>query len=157
MIPDGAAGIDVTLGAMSAYVQEYKKSIAVRECALRLTGSLMQKDWASELTALHGFVRDYIRYVNDPVDVELVQTPDKTLEYEAGDCDDKCTLLAALLESIGHPTRFVAIGFQRGIYSHVYVECNVNDVWYPLETTEPVEAGWGPGHLPVACEMIREN
>lgn len=144
MIPEGPAGIAATLRAMSRMVKEYKKSMHVRETALGLLVQCNQKDWACEVRNLHAFVRDHIRYVGDITDVETVQTPDKTLEYQAGDCDDKSTLLAALLESIGHPTRFIAIGFQSGIYSHVYVETKIGNKWVPLETTEDVEAGWEP-------------
>ncbi len=129
---------------MGRLVREYKKSMAVRGTALRLTASCEQKDWSCEVRSLHAFVRDNIRYVGDITNVETVQSPDKTLEYGAGDCDDKSTLLCALLESIGHPTRFVAIGFQAGVYSHVYCETKIGSSWIPLETTEPVEAGWSP-------------
>jgi transglutaminase-like putative cysteine protease len=65
----------------------------------------------------------------------------------AGDCDDKSVLLAALLESIGHPTRFVAIGFQPDDFEHVFVETKIADRWISLETTEPVEIGWMPQHI----------
>ena len=144
LIPDGVPGIAATLKAMGGMVRQYKKSLAVRGNALRLTSQCNQKDWSCEVKSLHAFVRDYIRYVGDVTDVETVQSPDKTLEFGAGDCDDKSVLLAALLESIGHPTRFVAIGFEPGLYSHVYVETKIGASWIPLETTENVEVGWQP-------------
>lgn len=144
MIPDGAPGIAATLKIMSRIVKEFKKSMTVRNTALSLIASCAQKDWSCEVRNLHAFVRDSIRYVGDITDVETVQTPDKTLELQAGDCDDKSLLLASLLESIGHPTRFTAIGFQPGVYSHVYVETKIGNAWIPLETTEDVEAGWEP-------------
>lgn len=144
MIPEGIPGISATLKVMGGLVKQYKKSMAVRNMALSLTQSCLQKDWACEVRSLHQYVRDNIRYVNDITDVETVQTPDKTLELGAGDCDDKSVLLCALLESIGHPTRFVAIGFEPGIYSHVYCATKVGAQWVPLETTEYVEAGWEP-------------
>ena len=37
--------------------------------------------------------------------VETVQTPLRTLENEAGDCDDKSLLTATLLETFGFSTR----------------------------------------------------
>ncbi len=151
MIPEGAAGIQATLKAMSGIVKMYKKNMSVRNQALTLIRGCQQKDFACEVRSLHAFVRDYVRYANDITDVETVQTPDITLQNRAGDCDDKSTLLASLLESIGHPTRFVAIGFEPGIYSHVYVETLIGQNWIPLETTEPVEAGWSPDPIMIKC------
>ena len=76
--------------------------------------------------------------------METVATPDATLESGQGECDDKATLVAAMLEAIGHPTRFVAIGFEPGILDHVYTETMIGPRWYTVETTEPVEVGWVP-------------
>lgn len=156
-IPDGVAGISSTLKAMSMFVKQGKRDMTIREKALQLIATCSQKDWACEVRALHAYVRDYIRYVNDIDDVETVQDPVYTLEQQAGDCDDKSTLLAALLGAIGHPTRFVAIGFQTGIYSHVYVETLIGAKWIPLETTEDVEAGWGPPALAIRARMTQYN
>lgn len=125
-------------------VRDGKKNLIVRHAALSLTSNCRQKDYSCEVRALHGFVRDNIRYVQDIRDVETIAVPGKTLELAAGDCDDKSVLLATMLESIGHPTRFTAIGFEPGIYAHVYVETKIGESWIPLETTEPWEAGEEP-------------
>jgi transglutaminase-like putative cysteine protease len=144
IIPDGVPGIVATLKIMSAYVEAGKKSMTVRDKVLSLTQSLGQKDFVAEIKALHRFVRDDIRYLMDPCDVELVQHPDATLRNRQGDCDDKSTLMCAMLESIGHPTRFVAIGFEPNIYEHVYCETLIGERWVSCETTEDVEIGWQP-------------
>lgn len=156
MIPDGVPGIGVTLAMMSELSREGRKSMAVRNQALRLIAPLAQKDWAGEITALHAFVRDEIRYCNDPDECELIQTPDKTLELKAGDCDDKSILLAALLGAIGHPARYRAVGFQPGLFEHVYVETKIRDTWIPLETTEPVEVGWQPPESEIVVSLYRK-
>lgn len=119
----------------------------MRETALDLTNGQRQKDWSAEVRALHSFVRDRIRYIRDIRGVETLHTPEKILDQEQGDCDDKSVLLASLLESIGHPTRFVAIGFKPGTFSHVFVETKIGDKWIALETTEPVEMGWRPARI----------
>lgn len=143
-IPDGKAGVIETLRIMGQFAKEGKKSLFVRQAAMRATQSCNQKDYFCEARRCQEFVRDNIRYVQDIDGVETVATPDKTLESLAGDCDDKSTLLAAMLMSIGHPARYVAIGFQPGVFEHVYVETLVNNRWIPLESTEPVDAGWSP-------------
>lgn len=129
---------------MRRFTEQYKTHPTIRELALRLTRNLPQKDYASEQRVLWDYVKNNIRYVRDIHEVETVQTPLKTLEYGAGDCDDKSSLLACLLESLGHPTRFYAMGFRAGNLCHVMVESLLNGRWVPLETTEPVSIGWTP-------------
>lgn len=143
-IPSGAAGVLATLKIMSALVRRAKKTLPIRQTAAQLVNGYKQKDWISEIKKLHAFVRDEIRYVKDIRGVETLHTPARILEQQYGDCDDKSVLLASLLESIGHPTRFVAIGFRPGNYSHVYVETKVGEKWLSLETTEDVGVGWAP-------------
>jgi transglutaminase-like putative cysteine protease len=145
LIQGGPEGTAVTLRAMVKLVRQYRRDPGVMQLARELVRDLRQYDHAGEIKALHAFVRDHIRYTNDPKDVELLQTPRATLEMRTGDCDDKSTLLAALLESIGRPARFVAVGFKPfSNYQHVLVETRNGKGWMPLETIKPVEAGWGP-------------
>jgi len=143
-IPSGKAGVIATLKLMSRLAKEGKKTLPIRQTALQLVNGERQKDWTEEVNRIFEFVRDKIRYVRDVRGVETLQTPEKTLEFGQGDCDDKSTLLASLLESIGHPTRFVAIGFKPDHYAHVYVETKIGANWIGLETTEPVSMGWSP-------------
>lgn len=148
-IPSGREGIKLTLQAMSRLVRAFKKDPGIREVAAKLVRALPQYDRVGEVKALHAFVRDSIRYTNDISGVETLQTPKATLELGIGDCDDKSTLLAALLESIGRPTRFAAVGFtENGGHSHVLVEVRSGKRgWVPLETIKQVEAGWGPANV----------
>lgn len=144
MVPSGPAGVAATLKAMVKLAREYKKDSGVREVAARLVRDLPQYDRGGEVRALHAFVRDSIRYTNDIRGVETLQTPRVTLETGVGDCDDKSTLLAALLEAIGKKTRFVAVGMNARPLSHVLVEVRHGTKWVPLETIRPVEVGWQP-------------
>lgn len=124
----------------------------IRELAMSLTNQLQQRDWRNEVRALHGFVRDQIRWVNDRIGAEVVQTPEKTLEIGTGNSDDKATLLATLLLSIGHPTRFVAVGVTASVYSRIYVETRIGSRWIRLDTTEAIEIGWSPAAVKARME-----
>lgn len=149
-IPSGRAGIKLTLQAMSRLVRAFKKDPGIIEIACSLVRNLPQYDKVGEVKALHAFVRDHIRYTNDVTGVETVRTPRATLEQGVGDCDDKSTLLAALLEAIGRPTRFAAVGFSEGgplVHVLVEVRAGKSGRWVPLETIKPVEAGWGPANV----------
>ena len=153
-IPTGAAGVKATLALMSQLVKEYKIHPAIRDMALRLTANLPQKDYQSELQSIFNYVQRHIRYTRDIAGIETIQTPAVTLQKAAGDCDDKSTLLAALLESIGFPTRFRAMGFT-GNYCHVITEVLLNGKWLSLDATEPEKMGWAPGNS--TMNMYKEN
>ena len=140
---------------MRRLVKQYKVRPEIRETALNLIQFLPQKDWHGELNAVYQFVKNRIRYVRDIRGVETVQTPLKTLEYGQGDCDDKVTLLAALLSAIGFKTRFKAIGFKPDQYVHVFLEVFINGKWLPMETTENVSIGWRPPYYRAA--MVVDN
>lgn len=154
-IPEGNSGVRTTLNLMSKLVKHGKQSIAVRNQAGKLTRNLKQKDWLSEVKAIHDFVQNEIRYTKDIRGIETIQTPEVTLNNRYGDCDDKSTLTATLLETIGHPTRFVACGFNGNGLSHVFVQTKIGNHWVSVETTEPVKLGWTPPRI--TCRMVVHN
>lgn len=150
-IPGGVDGTRATLNFMREFVRNAVRNPdqIVRSKAEQLVRHLPERDWIGQIHALHAFVRDSIRYLRDPVGVERVATPEDTLDIGQGDCDDKATLLAALLESIGHPSRFVALAFDGGPFSHVLVETRVgSSSWMPLETIINRPPGWYPSGNP---------
>ena len=126
---------------MRQLVRRYKTALPIRQLAMSLSSHNLQKDYVAEVKNIHRYVRDEIRYIKDVRGVETIQTPLKTLEIGQGDCDDKSTLAASMLESIGHPTRFIAIGFTPGLFAHVFIETKIGDKWIALETTEPWPLG----------------
>lgn len=148
---DTVGATKATLDAMVRMVRGSKKDMGVNTLARQLLanarGRANQKNYYDFIRCLQHFVRDCIRYVPDPKDMEMVQTPQRTLDIRTGDCDDKATLLAALLTSINIPTRFVAVGYTApdAPYSHVFVEAKYGANWLPLET---IMDGWEPGRLP---------
>jgi len=144
-LPGGATGTSVTLNHMVKLARDGAKDPLVIQTAGALVKNLPQYDRLGEIQALHAYVRDAIRYTNDPVDMELLRTPRAIIEDGVGDCDDKSTLLAALLRAIGRPSRFVAIAMNGSDqYSHVLVQTPWNKGYMTLETIKPVAAGWSP-------------
>ena len=154
-IPSGREGVRATLRIMRDIVKRWRKALPIRELALNLVGDLAGKDFPGEVANIHAWVRDNIRYVKDINGVETIATPDRTLMYGQGDCDDQCVLLASLLESIGHNTRFVAIGTRSPFsFNHVFCETQIGPHWVSVETTEPVEMGWRPEN--VLATMVQD-
>ena len=127
----------------------------VRNQAIELTRSCPSKDFRCEIMRVYEYVDEDIRFVKDVHGVETLQTPERTLELGVGDCDDQSILLSSLLESIGHATRFVALGFQPGTFSHVLTETKIGPNWLSLETTVPGSyPGWYPPR--VLARMIQK-
>lgn len=149
-IPSGPEGTRETLRRMAALVREYRKNADLRELALELTRPLRSRDYVGEVREIHAFVSRTIRYTRDVTETETLQTPLRTIQSRAGDCDDHSILTATLLQSIGHhPVRFVAMGFAPSgdAYSHVLTETRIGGArWLPLETTLAKPFGWSPPH-----------
>lgn len=155
-LPPGEPGTHRTLTLMRAMVKQFKRAPVIRGTALDLISDVAPKDWRGEVSAVFRYVRDHIRYTRDVAGLETLQIPTVTMDDAAGDCDDKSTLLASLLESIGHPTRFVAVGYTKpGEYSHVYVETRIGPRWVPLDATMPYDVGWSP--RPPIARMVVHN
>jgi hypothetical protein len=88
---------------------------SVRQEALWLTAKA--PDTLSKLRALTEFVQKEIRYVAIEIGIGGYK-PHKalsTLSNHYGDCKDKATLLAALLESVGVPSHYLLVHTERGL------------------------------------------
>jgi len=154
-ISGGVTGVLETLAQMRKMVNQSRVSPQIRQTATQAVFLTPEKDEWSEVNALFSLVRDNVRYVKDIYDVETLSTPEKTLEGRIGDCDDQTTLLAALLESVGYPTRFVVAGYHGPDYEHVYLQTWAGDGWINLDPTEPNAMGWEPpGATIIAYEVV---
>lgn len=152
-IPEGMPGAIATLKVMAQLARDSLREASqqIRETALSIVGGA---GYVGQVRALQTWVQDNIAYVLDPIDstggVELVQTPQKTLDYKAGDCDDQSVLMASMLSAIGHPARYIAVGMNGGPLSHVLVQTKIgatgNDCkdWVAVETIRPEPMGWFP-------------
>lgn len=133
---------------MAALVLEYRRHPNVRALAIEITRPLRARDHYGEIAAVRRFVMQIIKYVRDTANVETLQTPIRTLQWRAGDCDDQSILVATLLQSIGHASvRFLAMGFAAngGAFSHVVTQARIGSRWVAIETTVPdTRLGWEP-------------
>lgn len=154
-LANGYQGVIATLAAMRALVDQYKTDVQIRQIATQIIFLTPEKDEFSEACALFEFVRDNIRYVKDVHGVETLATPVITLATKIGDCDDQTTLLAALLESVGYPTRFVIAAYHYpDEFEHVYMQACVAGEWLAMDATEQCALGWEP---PGAVTLQIEN
>lgn len=126
---------------MAQLANDGSENMDVRNKAVDLCSGLLQKDFVGEAKVCYEFVRDQIRYIRDMKGVELLHHAELVLKIGAGDCDDKCILLAAMLTSIGHPCRFIAMSHAPDRFSHVWMQDHLDGKWVDLEATEPVQFG----------------
>ena len=96
--------------------------------------------------AAQKWIQTHIRYLREWP--EVYASPFRTLEWEAGDCDDQVILLATLLRGAKIPARaafafWTDNGQRKG---HVWTDFYDRDAerWQPLETVRPVKYGWNP-------------
>jgi transglutaminase-like putative cysteine protease len=143
-IPDGNAGIGATLDAMVNLTRQFRTELAIRRLGEQIVAAVPGKSWHGEADAVQNWVRNNIRYTMDVADVETLKTPLALLYDRFGDCDDMALLAGTLLNSIGHPVRYVATSSNGVDYDHVYTETKIGARWVGVETTEDVALGWKP-------------
>lgn len=124
-----------------------RKSPIIRAKAVEIVRYVPAKDHRGRIHAIWEWVKDHVTYIRDIHEVETLHWPTQVLEQMYGDCDDQAMLVAALLESVGIPTRFKAVGFSPGQLSHVYAQARLGSGWIALETTQPVKLGWQPPNI----------
>ena len=138
--PDGFPHAAATVKKMGQLIREFSSKYDIRHLATEITKDIPSKSATKELYALYQWVRRNIRYRKDPRFLEWLQTPTRILKEGAGDCDCIATLIGALAESLGHPTRIITVGETKTTPRHVAVEAWDGKRWVMLD---PVLEGSG--------------
>ena len=147
----GMAGTDRTIRTMQRLVTDGRTHPDIVFLAQQLSRKRHRKDYAGRANEIFHWVQRNIHYVEDPVDTELLRTPDMVLKFKAGDCDDQAILFSALCQAVGLRTRFKAIKANKDkprSFSHVYSEVQIPNVgWVPADTiVEKANLGWEAPH-----------
>lgn len=138
--PNGLGHAIDTVQRMTQLATHASQRLNVRRLATKITAAVPSKDPKGELAAIYKWVRHTIRYRRDPIGLEWVQSPARTVAERAGDCDDLATLIAALAQSLGHRTRFATVGKTLDRPSHVYAEAWTGSEWIALDPVlEPMQ------------------
>lgn len=147
-IPGGYAGTRATIERMRLKVDEAKKNPEVISLASDIVQSVRERDHRGELEAIVRWVKQNVRYVNDPQGVELIQSPLYTIKRGAGDCDDYSILINSLAAALGYNTAFKTIKADPNYpyeFSHVYSLINIDGKWIPADGSQRhKEVGWDP-------------
>lgn len=154
-IPSGARGTTATLKKMAELTVEGSQDpYFVEEYARPLARGLASKDYVGEARNILRWVKDTIRYTQDPYSLEWLQSPGWTVCVEGmGDCDDMCSTIGCLALALGHGCTFRALKLDPNNpseFSHVYCLINIrDDKLGPISlAADPVpevaELGWEP-------------
>lgn len=130
---------------MVRLTRQWRRDAGIWKLAREILQGVPAQNSRAEIDRFFHWVKRHIRYTQDVRDVETLATPKATLEVHAGDCDDMAILLATLLESTSHPTRFVALAFGNEPFSHVITETRLGAGWVALDpTVAKATVGWRP-------------
>lgn len=130
-IPWGDFGVTKTLNMMADMVNAAVDSPQVVYAARRLAVMGGVRNDLGQAYTIRAWLASVWRFVSDPLDRELLITPDELLNslardgYIAGDCDEAAVLGAALAKAIGFRVVIYALAFpddneQGDRYQHVY-------------------------------------
>lgn len=153
-IPDGQPGLHRKIAVIRDLVHQAKRDPEFRQATLEAVRQVPERDWSGEIRQVVRFVRK-MRYTRDPYDpegLELFIDPRLSIHQvragqAAGDCDDQVLLASAMLETLGHPTRYRVGGRELGDYGHIWIEVlHPRRGWVPIELTRRrAPVGWDPG------------
>lgn len=152
----GDAGVTQTLARMAQLANDGQKSPVVVNYARLIT--LGSGQWQGLGAArIFNFLARVWRYVDDPVDTELLVSPDEMLNAcEAqgvimGDCDEAAILGAALGKAVGIAATFTVLAFATDPdrFAHVYATLLPTDgPPVDLDVTRP------PGRVPPVTRVV---
>jgi len=163
-IARGAEGLQHKFRALRELVDQAKADPVFRQRSIDVVRHVRERDVGGEVRAVSAYARR-LRYQSDPAGVELFTDPRILMAQiegwrpgtAAGDCDDYVGLAAAMLESLGRPTRFVVGGDERGDGGrHIWLEVRSPRGWIPIDdTVRSMAPGWSPE--PSFADITRER
>jgi transglutaminase-like putative cysteine protease len=155
----GQRGTVETLALMSQLAREGSVNPDVRRFVAQLLDQRgTGRSPLETIRTLFDFVQNDVAYLRDHPNVEELRTVPRALRERRGDCDDKSTLLAALLMAARVPVRLFwrVIGMRPGsdAFSHVYVVAHLAGQRLALDTTHTGSRfGWEFPSPAIAAEV----
>ena len=120
----------------------------LRKLALNITSGCEARDKMCEAQQIFDYVQANVRYTGDigavkmpggsVEQIDLFQSPQRTLEFGGGDCDDHSGACAALLALNGIDAYLKVTSETRNDdWSHIYCVANIDGKMIALDTTLP--------------------
>jgi Transglutaminase-like superfamily len=145
-----------TVARMAQYAREDSQAEIVRAAAYAATaGATSAREIAERIFA---WIKAHVQFredhiaaamagIEDPLEAEVLIRPVDLLAMPMpqGDCDDFSMLTAAMLRAMGVPSQFVTVAAEADmpdVYSHVYVEAQLDGVAVPIDSSHGPRVGW---------------
>lgn len=150
----GRTSEEIMADDIKAAIWRGKNDLRIRNLAIKLIKEAdldgrQHKEIAFEIQK---WVQGNIRYVNDPFKTEIFQESYRTLENRIGDCDDQTILTAALMMSVGIPTKVILLSqdapfnHKTGRFTHIFSAAIVDGRDYWVETIIPATFDYRAPH-----------
>ena len=129
-----------TLRTISRFIVEGSRNPMVMDVSTSIVGPLPDQFQVSpetrdqaEISAIHAWVIQHIRYTKDVLHEETVRDAEAVLRQRQGDCDCHAVLTGSLLRSVGHPVVIWLSGTDHP--SHIYLAAKLGKGWIAVDTT----------------------
>lgn len=122
-------------------IKQARVNPEIRNLALRIIGGTQERDYRGQVQGIYRWMRQNIRFVRDPLHVDVLYRPLQLLESGAGDCEDHVTLMCSLANAVGIPAKLRVISRDGENYTHIYGIYKTNSVYTPADTTAPISFG----------------
>lgn len=144
--PAGIRHSQDTVKKMARLAREDAYTYKMREFLALILRDVPSKQPRQELETAYKWVRDHVRYRNDPEGMEWVQRPLATLRLLVGDCDDIAALLKSIAIHLGRGTRLETRGPTEWKPKHVLVLAQLpSGEWITLDPVlEPPASSTAP-------------
>lgn len=159
--------LDERISFIQKLIRNGKLHPAVVEFARRAVTEKCGKDWCipekdniKEAAAIFDATRRHVRYVSDPLGVDLYEKPQYALKFRGTDCDGYTILLGSLLLSIGIPCKLKVIRTKdSNEWNHIYVVAGFPrsnpTKWIAMDASVPKPFGWeAPAEMVAAARFF---
>ena len=140
------------------YVQRATAGVLNRKCGD--DWCVPEKDHTAEIRAIFTYVREHVRYMADPKNLDTFRAPRHTMRpvedggFAGGDCDDVCSVLASMLLIAGYSVKLRIMSVPpnpKGAWTHIFVRCGLPQraptKWISLDATLNKAPGFDPSRL----------
>ena len=135
--------LDPVINRAKPYIEKIiLNDIEIRAYANSIIKNCNSGDKECQINSIYRYIVENFNYISDPIDTELIQSPEETIQIGGGDCEDFSILFISLLENIGIKTYLVMN--ETHAYSLAY-DVNTNELWKNIEKSfiDKVEIEWG--------------
>ncbi|SNR83520.1 transglutaminase-like domain-containing protein [Desulfurobacterium atlanticum] len=127
--------VNQTIKIIEEFIREYSLHPQIRQLVASILKPCKSKDYTCYVRRIVEYIKQHVKYVNDPPKTEILQSPIRTLQYKIGDCDDHTILTGTLLRAAGFKIR-ITLGAPLGRFNHVYLHVYIpGHGWTTVDTT----------------------